>query len=67
MIFENYAYQNPAVFYLPHDVHASDLKYKQMELKINSFIPAVMTDNQPPKTIAHYMTVKLIVSVALEL
>jgi hypothetical protein len=50
--FESYGYQNPAVFYIAHDVHAHDLKQKQMELKTNGFIPVMVTDEQTPKAIA---------------
>ena len=50
--FESYGYQNPAVFYVAHDVHARDLKQKQMELKENNFIPVMVTDDQAPKAIA---------------
>ena len=51
--FESYGYQNPAVFYVAHDVHAHNLKQKQMELKENKFIPVMVTDEQTPKAIAH--------------
>ena len=37
---------------MAHDVHARDLKQKQMELKTNSFIPVMVTDEQAPKAIA---------------
>ena len=50
--FESYGYQNPAVFYIANDVHARDLKQKQMELKGNDFIPVMVTDEQAPKAIA---------------
>ena len=50
--FESYGYQNPAVFYIANDVHARDLKQKQMELKGNRFIPVMVTDEQAPKAIA---------------
>jgi hypothetical protein len=50
--FESYGYQNPAVFYIAHDVHARDLRQKQVELKENKFIPVMVTDEQTPKAIA---------------
>ena len=50
--FESYGYQNPAVFYIANDVHARDLKQKQMELKGNGFIPVMVTEEQAPKAIA---------------
>ena len=50
--FERDGYQNPTVFCVAHNVHAYDLKQKQMELKRNRFIPVMVTDDQPPKTIA---------------
>jgi hypothetical protein len=50
--FENYGYQNPAVFYVAHDVHAHDLQKKKNALKTNHFIPVTVSDNQPPKVIA---------------
>ena len=50
--FESYGYQNPAVFYIAHDVHARDLQQKQMELKENNFIPVMVTNEQAPKAIA---------------
>ena len=50
--FESYGYQNPAVFYIANDVHARNLKQKQMELKGNGFIPVMVTDEQAPKAIA---------------
>ena len=50
--FESYGYQNPAVFYIANDVHARDLKQKQMELKGNGFIPVMVAYEQAPKAIA---------------
>jgi hypothetical protein len=50
--FESYGYQNPAVFYVAHDVHARDLQQKQMELKANGFIPVMVSGDQKPKAIA---------------
>ena len=53
--FENYGYQNPAVFYVARDVHAHDLKRKQIELRQNSFIPVGVADGEVSKPIASLM------------
>jgi HSP90 family molecular chaperone len=50
--FERYGYQNPAVFYIANDVHARDLQQKQMELKANSFIPVIVSDDKTSEVIA---------------
>ena len=50
--FESYGYQNPAVFYVPHDVHARDLQQKKAELKASSFIPATVSDDKTVVVIA---------------
>ncbi len=50
--FESYGYQNPAVFYVAHDVHARDLKQKQIEFMETGFIPVMVTDDQASKAIA---------------
>ena len=50
--FESYGYQNPAVFYVAHDVHARDLQQKQAELKANSFIPVTVSDDKTAVVIA---------------
>jgi hypothetical protein len=50
--FESYGYQNPAVFYIANGVHARDLQQKQAELKANSFIPVMVSDDKTPEVIA---------------
>jgi hypothetical protein len=50
--FDSYGHQNPAVFYVARDVHAHDLKQKQVELKKNSFIPVALVDSEVSKPIA---------------
>ena len=50
--FENYGHQNPAAFYIAHDVHAHDLKRKQIKLKKHGFIPVTVADSASTKPIA---------------
>ena len=50
--FENYGHQSPAVFYIAHDVHAHELKRKQIELKKHGFIPVTVADSASSKPIA---------------
>ena len=50
--FESYGHQNPTVFCVSHDVHARDLQQKQMELKANSFIPVIVSDDKTSEVIA---------------
>ena len=49
--FENYGYQNPAVFYVAHDVHAHDLKREQIELKKHGFTLVTVADSASSKPI----------------
>mgnify|MGYP001159950042 FL=1 len=53
--FETYGHQNPAVFYVARDVHAHDLKRKQLEQKKNSFIPVSVAGGDASKPIASLM------------
>ena len=40
------------MFYIANDVHARDLQQKQMELKANSFIPVMVSDDKTSEVIA---------------
>ena len=40
------------MFYIANDVHARDLQQKQMELKANSFIPVIVSDDKTSEVIA---------------
>jgi len=45
--FESHGHQNPTMFCVAHNVHAHELKQKQMERKTNRFFPVMVTDDQP--------------------